>query len=61
MFAVDITQNHESLVDLYDATLEKLNIMFGLAKGKATRDIDIIDTVFRGSKTGVVVAIQIDI
>lgn len=61
LFVADTVQNHSGLVALYDATLEKLNIIFGIAKAKTDKSVDIIDTVFQGSKTGVVAAIQITI
>ena len=61
LFVSDLVENHDNLVDLYDKTLEKLNIMFGIANARTVDDVDIVDTVFRGTKKGVVMAITINI
>ena len=61
LFVADLIDNHDSLVELYDKTLEKLNIIFGIANARGQNNVELIDTVFRGSKKGVVLSISVNI
>ena len=59
----DLLGNHENdLVTLYDESLQKLNIMFGIANARTEdKEIDVLDVTFRGSSKGCVFAITINI
>lgn len=62
LFSADLLDSFDDdLVALYEEILNKLNIMFGIAKGSVDEDIEIIDSTFLGGKKGAIAVITINI